>query len=519
MLTDDRHYLKALLTVAVLFSAVPSRAADEVRADRERLTFRDAGVYCDLDFIHGRDPADEGSTNMLGPERAARPRTPWTFYIVQGNSNTPADERVAGLREMARNGKKVILRAKVGRMHKDPDVDAMEQWLVTFFERVDPNWLYAVTLDEEHIEWNGWAEALTRLYYRVKARWPALPVYQWWTPMEAIDVRATSGWVALPSDGWMIDLYGEPREKFERKLVKFLEAGKPVVHIAWASPTWPRWCGAETWDGGGRQIMDDQIAVCRAYDVPVAYFCTQPEEEDENGKKTCGIRWGWHARDPVVRRFYRALEAEVLNFRHVPAASIGYRSLDANKFDWARSPDAPVGASYQLDAQERIQATIACDIRSVPPETGTHGVPTPFARPHLAVTCILDDSARLLQGGFRVRSVKDRGARVPIVFRIEPSSPIALQAISAAVSVTKDLGGKANIAWSADGESWSRPVGSDPARHGQSLTVAFPGNAFAADPVWVRIELVGDAGLPTNVCSSLTGLRVTAAIDEGNVGR
>ena len=513
MLTDVRQGLICLVTVGLLLGPQASRAEERVRADRGRLTFRDAGLYCDLDFIHGKDPADEGSTNMLPPDRAVRPETPWSFYIIQGNRSTPSAERVALLESMARNGKKVILRAKVGRLHKEPDVDAMEQWLVTFFERVDPAWLYAVTLDEEQIEWNGWAEALTKLYYRVKARWPDLPVYQWWTPMEAIDVRATSGWVALPSDGWMIDLYGEQREKFERKLVKFLEAGKPVVHIAWASPTWLRWSGADTWEGG-QKIMFDQIAVCRAYDVPVAYFCTQPEEEDDTGKKIAGIRWGWHAKDPVVRSFYRALEAKIMNFRHVPAASIGYRSQDAAKFDWARSPDVPEGVSYQLDAQQRIAAAVSCDLRTVPLEPGTHRVGTPAARPRIDVKCVLEDSVRLLQGGFRVRSVKDRGAKVPVVFRIDPEHPIALQTVAAQVTTVHDLGGSANIAWSKDGRSWSQPVKSDPSLHGQWLTVPFKDDAWSSDPVWIRIELVGDAFVPTNVCSSLANLRVTAAIEE-----
>jgi len=446
---------------------------------------------------------------MLSPDRAVRPETPWTFYIMQGNESPPLDAQVRLLREMARNGKKVILRAHVRKGHKTPDVDKMEQWLVTFFERVDPDWLYAVTLDEENIFWDGWADGLAELYRRTKKHWPDLPVYQWWTPMEVPNVRAESGWVALPADGWVIDLYGEPRRKFEKKLVKTLETGKPVVHIAWASPEWLRWSGADTWEGG-RRIMDDQVDVCRAYNVPVAYFCTQNEEEDENGKKICGIRWGWHARDPVVRRFYRELEALVMNFRHVPEASIGYRTLNARTFDWAHSPEAPAGVSYELDEQGRKQATIECDLTPVPAEPGTHPVTAADVEPRLAVTCVLDDAAGRLDGGLRVRGVKDAQFRVPIVFRIEPERPVALQAVTAGVSAIKDLGGSAILSWSADGTDWKEPVGADRAKTGQSLTVKLPGDEFTTDPVWVRVELISNSGLPTSTCSSLGSLRVIA---------
>ena len=73
---------------------------------------------------------------------------------------------------------------------------------------MDPDWLYAMTLGEEQVFWNGWADALTKLYYRVKARWPDLPVYQWWTPPVAIDVRATGGWEALAAQIFYPEVFG-----------------------------------------------------------------------------------------------------------------------------------------------------------------------------------------------------------------------------------------------------------------------------------------------------------------------
>ena len=501
-----------LLIIAIHLGASPLRAEEPVGADRARLTFRDAGLYCNVEFSHGPDPTEEGLANMLPAQRAADPRTAWSFYIMQCNVNTLGPESIAMLKAMARNGKKVILRAHVGRMHEAPDVDAMEQWLVTLFEHVDPAWLYAITLDEEQVYWHGWAGALTRLYHRVKARWPALPVYQWWTPMVAIDVHATSGWVALPSDGWVIDLYGRPAEAFEKKLVMFLEAGRPVVHIAWASPTWPQWSGAETWDGGGRAIMDDQVAVCRAYDVPVAYFCTQPAGTDERGERYA-IRWGWHARDPLVRRFYRALEARVLNYGHLPAEAIGFRAVDAKKRAWARSAGAPAGVSYSVDEEGRKQATMHCRLGEVPPQPGTHPLPIGAARPEVLARCVLDGAAANLAGGLRLRGMKGAAVRVPIVFRVEPRQPIAVATITASVTVVRELGGSAALAWSADGTTWNGPVATDPEQKAQSLTITLPGSTLTTDALWVRVELVAGSGTVTNTCASLDDLSVTAAFE------
>ena len=207
MTASHRHVATILL---ILFAPLLALGDQPVKADRTPLTFRDCGLYCNYGMWHGIRPETEDSTNMLPASRAVSDRSPWTFYVMQYHA--PKERRPdfdgASIREMAKNGKKVILRAGVGRMHKDPNVDELEQRLVTMFREVNPDWLYAITLDEEQIFWNGWGPALTELYHRCKKRWPELPVYQWWSPMQVPNVRAKSGWTAIPADGWMIDLYG-----------------------------------------------------------------------------------------------------------------------------------------------------------------------------------------------------------------------------------------------------------------------------------------------------------------------
>lgn len=59
------------------------------------------------------------------------------------------------IKRMAKNGMKVVLRADIGRLHEDPNVDAMDRRLANLFQEINPDWLFVLTLDEEHIFWSG----------------------------------------------------------------------------------------------------------------------------------------------------------------------------------------------------------------------------------------------------------------------------------------------------------------------------------------------------------------------------
>lgn len=334
MFTDK--YIKSLLfflalTAFLICSADCLYAKVFVQVDRKPLTSDDSGLYCNYSFEHGVKSARDGITNLLPAERAASKQSPWTFYIMQyKSSETPAPNHKASyIEKMAKNGKKIILRAWIGKnADKEIDVNKSKRILTNTLAEVNPEWLYALTLDEENVYWtkksrDGNTKALIELYHWAKKNWPDLPIYQWWSPMIAPDVNATRGWVALPADGWVCDLYGEPKEVFEEKLKKFLATGKQLVHIAWSSPTWVFYKkeGFEKedktgkwWLQAGREVFDDQLDVCKRYNVPVAHFCTQPNRRDEDGNIVYPIRWGWHAVDPLVRRWYVYIESNTPDY-------------------------------------------------------------------------------------------------------------------------------------------------------------------------------------------------------------
>jgi hypothetical protein len=495
--------------IALGMLLLPVRAEQQVKADRAPLTYRDSGLYCTLSFA--------GVTNMLTLDRAAGPDSPWNFYIF--GMNDPARPEDAKLIErMAANGKKVILRVDVGRLAPNAQVDIMEQRLLEMLRGLDPEWVYAITLGEEQVFWNGWTQALTELYHRAKKHWPTLPVYQWWSPMEVPNVRGTSAWVALPADGWVIDLYGRHREEFEKKLIMTLETGRQVIHIVWSSPDWPEFCGAKSWDEGGRQVFEDQVEICRSYNVPVAHFCTQAAVRNKEGKVVEQIRSGWNAVNPIVRSWYRYIEVMAENSRRLPDTAIGFRTLDKRVFDWAHGIDRPPALRFKLDERERKQVSVRVDLSKIPLKPGEHLVPLGEAGRFFKMTCILDGSASDLKPGMVVVANPGRAVAVSITFRIEPVCPVTDLSVSANAQAPGGMRGSATASASMDGKEWSQTLQSDPKKPNHSLTLRRPGAesvtafAFSQEPIWIRVQLQANGGPETNPVARLDELVLSAAV-------
>lgn len=512
-------------TLALAFSGAGALAREKIRADRTPMTYRDSGLYCG--YRRWRTDASNAKIpNMLPITRAASPESPWTFYIMQISAKEKPLRGLTGrtLQEMAKNGKKPILRVGLGRrprnpktgrpqLLKNPSVDMLEQRLVNLFEKVDPDWVYAITLDEENVYWNGWDKALAELYERCKKRWPDLPVYQWWSPMQVPDVTREKGWVALPADGWIIDLYGRPREEFEKKVLKCLETGKPVVHIAWASPKWVRFSGADSWEDGGRRILDDQMDVCRAYNIPVAYFCTQ-KYVMEGKKRVEPIRWGWQAKDPDVRQWYRELETIAMNQRFTPESEMGFRAPTPRLFEWAHATVPPVEVSVSLDDEGRKRFVWRSKLPDISIKPGEHALATPYDSSLVQPALILDDAAvSALDDGLAVRGVDKRTNRASLVFRLDPKRPLEDLSVTARIGALKVLGGRASIAVSTDGADWSEPIYNDPSGRHDELTVMSPAERAKDAPVWVLVTLEGRAGKRTKRAASLKWIEVAATFE------
>jgi len=364
IMKQEIEYLSIIIVFGVIFLSLSMCYSDgkndnKVKVDRSALSYYDSGLYTSCEFVHGPDtPEGDGIENLLTLKRASSKESPWSFYIMQYGERlktlSDEDQKSAKkkyaktFRQMASNGKKVILRCKLGKQSdRAPSVDEMEKQIEWLLDGLDIDCIYAITLDEERVYWNGWTSALTELYFRVKKRWPELLVYQWWTLMEVPDVKAKNGWIALPADGWIIDLYGQPREEFEKKLVKALETGKPVIDIVWSSPSWHTCGGTEPCElgvdkspdkiGCEIQVFKDQLEICRGYNVPVAHFCVQPPVKNDKGEKISGFLWGWQATDRVLRDWYKTIEKIAEENRKIPTEEIGFRSLDKAKFEWSHS--------------------------------------------------------------------------------------------------------------------------------------------------------------------------------------
>jgi hypothetical protein len=244
--------------------------------DGERLTARDAGLY-----------VGTASNYMYG-------KTPLAFTIEQVSKGTSPDELCKRVKRLDANGKRVILDFflfdKSDEQAK-PAADYMA-FLDGFLSKLPIGRIYAITLSEENIYWNGHAEMLSALYDLVKAKYPGLAVYQWYSPGAS---APGFGWPLLPADGWVIDEYCMPKEPFESLVKKYTILGTPLIHIAWAAPGWKEFA---TWD----KVWADQLAICRRYGVPISFFCWWPKDSTPpppGGKDM----WSWAA--PEGTEHYR----------------------------------------------------------------------------------------------------------------------------------------------------------------------------------------------------------------------
>jgi hypothetical protein len=178
---------------------------------------------------------------------------------------------------------------------------------------LDPADVHCVFLSEENVTWNGGLAVLNGLYDHIKGRFPDLPVYQWLTSPDGPHPD-------LKADGWMYDHYNVGRLPFRRKVTEYVVTGKPFVMCLNASPM-----VALLGDPKGAAASQEQLDVCREFNIPTFYFCVDS-------------KWGspaiwWHSNDSEITAWRDWLLARVEDIREtdltrLPLASADYTDAD-----------------------------------------------------------------------------------------------------------------------------------------------------------------------------------------------
>ena len=512
-----KNIVKLLCLVIVLILTI-----ENVIAERKPLTFRDWGLYCGT-LRHIPKTQRPTGWKYYDPYFIEN-NTPWDFLIIQVDHYRTEEERkelkkiVEGLHARSI---KVILRLHIfrNRNKKAKKLKFYKQEVDYILNSIDINKVYAVTVDEENIYWNGFGALLKPVYDYIKSKHPDLPTYQWYTPMVTPKKHAKSGWRDLRGDGWISDVYCMVGKRFEKHIVKHLDLKKkfPLIHIIWASPTWTYGSkGAEpkTWwhSGFGREQFDDQLKTCREYNIPVAFFAVQPSSARG------GILWAWAATEPIVTHVYHWLCAKAREADNLPASSIGYRSATPNMVKWAEANKAKYSLMFDIDGSNDLQVTLEDLLEFNKQKTLTTDTK------YVKIIHSLGKEADLLEK--RTRGLflcGGKGLRqVELISEVTFAKPVLNFDLTVSGSAIKALGGNLKIEFSKDGKEWksnSTPnIQTSKASTVEITARDIYGKQDKKQKFWVKYTLINSAGLPTNVSTSLFSIKLSAFFTKGSLG-
>jgi hypothetical protein len=435
-----RHLRRALLSCLLILATL----ARTVAADGPPLGARAAGLYVGV-----------ADGYMFG-------RVPFTFSIDQVSRKSDPEALRGMIERLHANGKRSILDIFLYEKADEQaqPATAYMAWLDALLAKLPLAKVYAITLSEENIYWNGHQEMLTELYGLVKAKYPTLAVYQWYSPGAG---APGFGWPLLPADGWLIDEYCRPRQAFANLVKKYVVLDKPLIHIAWAAPGWKEF---STWD----QVWDDQLEICRSYRVPIAFFCWWPPDSTPPPPGNQSL-WSWSA--PPGSEHHRVWNEVVLAY--VQRLQQGLRdTLDV---------ETSAGRVIPVAGDEQGQFRYREDFRTAP---------------QFIDDADIEGFTALRWTGTRLELKPERTA--VLTYRLE--SPFALHDVQAEL-ICAAPEASVVLSLAAAGKTWVAQRNAGP-RVAAVLPEVPDGRGFQ-----VRVELSSQAGKPV----AIEGLAVSAKVD------
>ena len=513
--------IKLFIFTVIFFGFIASLNAETIT--RRRLTFRDWGMYCGPLYHVPKDKQPEG-WKYYDPYFIMND-SPWDFFIIQVNTyqgkgaEKANDELRTLIDGLNKKEKLPILRVLLFEKSKKAEsVEVYQKKLDYLFNNIDVNKIYAITLDEENIYWNGYSDVLDLLYDYVKAKYPELVVYQFYTPMVTPDKHATKGWRALRADGWISDVYCMIGDMFEKHIVRHLDldVSEPVIHIVWASPAWPfgktaKGADPRTWwlEHGGKEQFDFQMKICREYNIPVAFFATQ------RGTPFHGLYWAWASTDPQTQNMYTELCGKALQADIIPETQIGFRKINPKIIAWAETKPASgnktsklLPVEWRFDVDHEGNAVV--EVKNKLDFKGK----TKLERKNnlFSISCDIIKGAELLEKPItklRLRGHKDKSDLVEVVCEINwKKTPLSFE-FSIEGTGVKALGGVVSAEFSKDGQSWK----SKDRKKGESAITISSTDVYGRrlpieQNTLIKLILQNRSGLNTGVGASLSSVNV-----------
>jgi hypothetical protein len=292
------------MSIRVVFSFIlcvcfACSIAAQTPGPREPLSFRNVGLYggwneyfaskdSPFDFVIVHAVVVDGKIYGEGQAADGTRRT-WNDWLKIARAN--------GKRVIADLGASVTVdgveHSFQGSWNEEKPI-AVEQYFPMFdkfFEQVDEDQIYAFTISEENVFWNGQQERLVAAYDYLKKKYN-VPLWQWWSPSHAGSIVGMS-WPNLPSDGWALDEYHLQQPAMESSMRMYTVMRKPAFQIIWAAPEYPGWPWSE-------KTFWDQFTVCRKYNIPIAFFCWSGRSNQPYAD-----RWAWQAdASPGMRKAF-----------------------------------------------------------------------------------------------------------------------------------------------------------------------------------------------------------------------